>query len=498
MRLLRGEMRLDLEPARLLVTVIAFGIVAIIVDRIIGLVLIPTSTSVDIAHHLALTDWIVREGALPNKPSPNLNEMVSYPFGVHLLSAVTVKALGIAPLKAMTLVGFGLLGFLASALVGIAGRLADQLGFTLRPVLKWSTALLCTTALLFASHYSIGLLDQDYFFAQVFGLYLLVATAFFLLDTSHDVNPWSIAASGAALIYAYPLYFPIFIAMWLPGVIHRPRKFALFTGLCFLAAASLFLPGRLATGISILNNNGGTIPITIARLGGGIVLIPCLIGVATCLFYGCRRALWPVLTIPFGVIAALAEALAVLFFTGSVGGSTYQALKLVYAALYIAFGTLPIVVFMALRYLNSRAIITILAPLTAGALVILSVFSVDLRRQPPVISSEEYQLAQWTANTFPRSEVDVLIPGIPGYILWVGIFGQPRNIIAATYLSSGCNLLDHWIEDGKPYLIFLPSQSESVQASGQRFTVVQTNGDAVLIHRTESIPHATTLPPECR
>ena len=53
--------------------------------------LLPTSSSIDVAYHLSLVQWITDHGAVPSRVDGSLHVMGVYPFGAHLVAAIPAK-----------------------------------------------------------------------------------------------------------------------------------------------------------------------------------------------------------------------------------------------------------------------------------------------------------------------------------------------------------------------------------------------------------------------
>jgi hypothetical protein len=67
---------------------------------------LPSSKSVDLVHHLALTDFLSRTGQIPQGSVDYLGPMVGYPPGAHVLVALLSKVSHIHIFSALTFIGW--------------------------------------------------------------------------------------------------------------------------------------------------------------------------------------------------------------------------------------------------------------------------------------------------------------------------------------------------------------------------------------------------------
>jgi hypothetical protein len=513
-RLVRRNLRIAIQPARLASSVTAIGAIAVVGLRVIDSDVLPTSGSVDVAHHLALTEWILHHGALPVHPTSNLVEMTYYPFGVHLLTAATVRITTISPLQAMTVVSVGLLALTASALVVAGARITSLVTGRPPSTLTWGISLLSVLGLLTASSYSFEMFCSDFFFGQIFGLYLVVVALMFVVD--HDTGdphaPRHAVLAGVALVFAYPLFMPAYLALMLPTIPDLARRagwrsaarYTVVAAATLGVAVALFLPGRLTTGVEILDNNGAIGTVELAGLGGIGTMTLASLGVLSC-GIGIAKRRWLAATVPLGIAMALLECGAIQWLQSSVAGSQYQAIKLVYVALYLGFAATPAAIGALWSAVRSR--LTWLRQLDDAwwatailcvGLIFLAAVDTDFHREPASVDPSDYSLAVWAQSHLDTQEIDELSPGAGAYIIWVGILGRPRSILAAYFLTGQCDHLDDWIDSRAPYFLASSSaQLDEIRSAGVPYTVVHRIGQSVLIHRQGLTGHPVKVASTC-
>jgi hypothetical protein len=491
--------RLGTGRFRVIVVVAAAAAVVVAASQLLDSTLFPVSGSVDVAHHLQLVQWIADHGGVPSHPTENLESMWAYPFGIHAIAALTSRVLGMDPIRAMNLAGFASLAMLAAALTALGAALADSVVRKVSRPILWAGSLVAVVGLLLGHQFFVDLLTRDYFLAQAFGMYLLVVSLLFAVEAPHDERfVWLSALSGAALVFAYPLFVPVLAVSLLPIAVARWRtvggrgaiRWTVLVSVPTVLAGIVYLPGRTGAGQEILNNEGAIAPVTFDALGGSPLVVLMVVGTALIISVFLLRRQWALLAVPAGIVAAVIGRAALERLSAEDFGSKYQATKYLHVAWLLGLSTAPIAVVAALNALASRwALIAasirrsgFVAAAACGLLIFVG-FGPRYNTRTPVLPQSEYEAALWARENMTVDRIDVAEQGVGPYLIWMVVFGRPFEQSFA-YLGPPADNVAAWLQGTGPYLLLSnAAELAQVTASGTQIRVVHQVDTSMIIER---------------
>jgi hypothetical protein len=491
------------DPKRMLAVGAAFASAVVLASQQLDSSLLPIANSPDVAHHAALIRWISLNGRVPTAPSANLGEMVAYPFGSHILAALGSRVFGVEPVRAMNIVAFAMLGLVAAAIWSVSSRLGALAFPHSSSSVVYSAALVSTLGLIMAPTYWSSAVTGDFFFAQVCGLYLTMVCVLFALEGGTGRATWASTIAAAALVFAYPLFIPIAAIVLAVLFLLRWRHAGLISGLRFMTislglvvvSAVLFLPGRTDTGEAILNNEGGIAPVTVANLGGPVLLALCIVGAMISAVLAVRsRRFVLLLTVLTGIAAIVIRfAISASKNAGHLG-SKYQATKFVFVAFYSGLAMAPLAV-LGLLFIGAWAIrwrrdndrgaardgSSALVGLSTTALIGLLGFGPRFAQGSPPLDPDVLAVARWAMDHVDAQQVDPGIPGGGGYLVWVGVLGRDRTPRSLDRYSATFDVVADWTRSPDEYIIVNCAAVAVVEAAGRPVTLIFSSGDACLL-----------------
>jgi len=498
------------DAGRILVTLAAFAVGVVAASQLLTSSLLPVSTSVDAAHHLILIDAIREHGSLPTSSAGNLTIMGAYPFGAHLIAAVSSAVFRLDPTRAMNLVGFAILALIAAAIAGIGARVGQLVFPSVRRDIVYAATVVCTIGLVIAPVYwTRTIVTGDYFFGQILGLYLAMAVVLFVVESRSDPRlGWLAVIAAMALVFSYTLYLPVaLLALVMVGVQcqrdygwRRAVRIAATSIVAISVSLALFLPGRAGLGKSLLNQEGGITSPTVARLGGPLLLALCVIGGLVAAVTGVRRRQF-VLLAP--VVAGLGAVLCRLtLLKGKEGGhfgSVYYATKFVYAAFYCGLALSPVALVGAVamtrrlsarlaRYIEvaPRERGSLLTALSALGLLFFVGFGPRYAQGVTSVVPDDFAVARWASAHVDPAQVDVRVSYVGGYYLWVGVLDHGIGMDSLTHFGNPyapVNVSD-WTSSQFQYVLLPCARVPEIDATGQATHLVFQSGTSCLLGRS--------------
>ncbi len=465
----------------------------------------PTPGSADVVHHYALVQYLFESGVVPSStPSPQfLGEMAQYPYAAHANAAIAATLLQIAPLRAMTLVGYLVLALAATVVVELARRLIQDIWPALPEGFGIAGAVAAASMFIAGPHFTRAMLMDQYFYSQVLGLYVILFCTLALFefcrgDTRRRAGMSASAISAFLLSFAYPLFSALPIAtLGLVLLARRRSPWRRWLALLPVTAGTvvgtaLFLPGKVSTGLAIARNEGAISPTPlIASVGGPIefaLMVIGLVAATTVLIRRRQSSLWlPVAAIVAAGLQTIAMYVARQTFDF---GSYYMANKLFYLLAWLALpfaGIGVIVVGSIIVPKRTLGVARLASIVGVGAVLVASFVLViveDAQPAVPLIDPNTYALARWVhLNIGGQGEYAMAEGGAPAYMTYVGVLNQNRDAYALGLISSQ-NSVDGWLADAEvPYLV--TSNLEVLEPIIEEFDlrIVYRQGEAALISK---------------
>jgi hypothetical protein len=448
--------------------------------------LLPIGGGPDVAHHLALVDYIERHHRLVHDPNLGevLGEMVDYTPGAHVLAVVAGAWIhsdglhAIYPLVAFSVaLKAGFVFLIAIRLLSPArGDGADgdngqspSASFPKRKSDERAIApiafAIVAVLLLFVPHeYFLRSFAQHSFIAQVIAELFAVAMWWAILVW--DIEPSAAAAalaggSGAAAFLVWPVWVGPLVLVFAtvvatrPGVTrtHRFASLAIGSGPVALVAA-MHAFGRVRAA-RIAATSGFVVWPSVEAFGWWF-LVPAACGIVVAAFE--RRARSVVLLI--AAIALQGVALAAIAYRSG-ADRPYLALKMAYLAIYplaVAGAIAARSAWLLLRDGRRRQLVAWTPWLLVVVLAIVVGRSLAAAPRPkPVVSEPLVHAGHWARANVDPACVDYLVAdGYSGYWLHLVVLGNardaPRTRARDTFEPK--STLERWIaSEGVPYAI---------------------------------------------
>lgn len=407
-----------------------------------------------------------------------------YPAGGAFVTAMLARWLGVEPLSVLHPVAASFLALSAGAVYGITCALLPP-----RPASK-IVALLAPALLFVPWSYFAGMINwEQYFFAQAFAHYFILAALWFTLNYVRAANGISAALIGAALlgvVAAYPIFVVLPLALFALVACARlastlrpaatraapetlPRSaansarralitLALFIALLLLAALALQHGGILewVTGEISARSDvgaGGVARPSLDTLGGPVFLALALIGT----WFAWRGGAAGKTLVAF-VGVWLAQLTALLLLQPVLQISGYRVDKTFYTLVF------PLAMLATLALAHGRAHIAARMPAQLGvpnvvafaATALVLSAGVLLFRPPKVFSpltESELRVAQWAKGFFNNTyQIAYLEPDtISAYWLSLGIWGEHIPSEWFQWIPAGRKMgpatFDEWYSD---------------------------------------------------
>jgi len=390
---------------------------------------LPTGSGPDLAHHLALVDYIERHWRLVHdvRLSEYLGEMIDYTPGSHLLAALFGRWLGRGALHAVYPVVAGTVAVKAGLILLIAYRLLP------RDVPRIPFALMALLLLLVPRTYSIGSFTEQSYLAQVTSE--LFAVAMWWALTVWDERPGRatvalFALFGMATFLTWPVWTgPLLLTLAAVALLHGRLPITLrmqhvAIAVTPIGAIAIMHAARHMGGLRMAGTGGFAIWPDARLVGRWFAALS-----AAGLFVAAteRRSR----SVTLLVVAIALQAIALVAAARSSGAAApYLALKMFYLAIY-PLGVGAALALAAVWRIAAR-VPRLRAPGVAWALMIALAIGVGrpLAAAPkpkPVVTLPVLLAAEWARNRMPPACIDYLVAdGYTAYWLHLAVFGQPR------------------------------------------------------------------------
>ena len=390
---------------------------------------LPTGSGPDLAHHLALVDYIERHWRLVHdvRLSEYLGEMIDYTPGSHLLAALFGRWLGRGALHAVYPVVAGTVAVKAGLIFLIAYRLLP------RDVPRIPFALMALLLLLVPRTYSIGSFTEQSYLAQVTSE--LFAVAMWWALTVWDERPGRatvalFALFGMATFLTWPVWTgPLLLTLAPVALLHGRLPITLrmqhvAIAVTPIGAIAIMHAVRHMGGLRMAGTGGFAIWPDARLVGRWFAALS-----AAGLFVAAteRRSR----SVTLLVVAIALQAIALVAAARSSGAAApYLALKMFYLAIY-PLGVGAALALAAVWRIAAR-VPRLRAPGVAWALMIALAIGVGrpLAAAPkpkPVVTLPVLLAAEWARNRMPPACIDYLVAdGYTAYWLHLAVFGQPR------------------------------------------------------------------------
>ncbi len=401
-----------------------------------------------------------------------------YPAGGAFVVAMFSHWLGWDPLRVLHPTAALILALSAGALYGMTCELLrTQFSRFSRPFAPFaSLAFLAPAALFIPWTYFAGILNwEQYFFAQAFAQYFIIAAWWFAARYAIEPSPIFAALFGAALlgiVAAYPYFVPLALALFVLTVLlarswrgSRLTLVALIVFVALVALAALAIQrggileiaasGRIATESAV--GEGGVASPSLDTLGGPIFLLLALAGIPFAWRAGARgRALIALLlawVLQFAVLILIQPLFKI---------SDYRVDKTFYLLVY----PLALLSAMVVAHALNRAIPRVAARarlIVFVAMVVgLSAAVVFFRPPKPFtpLTESEIQTARWAKGKLDTYQIAYLDPQpIRAYWLTFGIWRESVPNEWFQWIPRGNKMgpptLDEWLTDPAwhPYVL---------------------------------------------
>ena len=392
---------------------------------------LPTGTGPDLAHHLALIEYIREHWRLVHdvRLSEYLGEMVDYTPGLHLLVALAGAWL---PRADALHAAYPLVAFTVAVKAGIVFLIARRVMPGALP--RDPFAVIAVLLLLVPRVYSIGSFTEQSYLAQVVSELFAVAAWWTIVVWDECPNPRAMALFaifGVATFLVWPVWIgPLLIVLAVVALAHtdvpfgdRARQVA--PAAASIAGVAVIHAARHVGGLRMAGTGGFVIAPTADVVGW-----PFLLASGAAVIAAAFRSRTRVVAM---LVAAIAVQAAGLFVTARASGAAapYLAIKMFYLAIY------PMAI--AIAVVTSKVWSTVItrpallrrpaAPWAVAAVVgIATVTPVASAPRPtPVITEAVLDAAAWARQHASTRCIDYLTQdGYTAYWLHLAVFGQPR------------------------------------------------------------------------
>jgi hypothetical protein len=399
---------------------------------------LPTGNGPDLAHHLALLEYIQAHWRLVHDPALGayLGEMVAYTPGSHLLAVLAGAWFRSDALHAVYPMVAATVALKAGFILLIARRLLPRDG----PRIAF--ALAAVLLLFLPRVHFVGSFTEQSYLAQVVSELFAVGMWWSLI--AWDERPSIEAAvffalSGVAAFLTWPVWTgPLLLAFAVTALVHGELRLTTRVGHLAVAAlpigaAAAIHGSRHVYGFRMVGTGGFAIWPTADVLGWWFIGLAAA-GVLFSLTNqpGRRVAL---------LVAAIALQAAALVVTARNAGAEapYLSLKMFYLAVYPLAVGIALLVAGAWR-VTVRAFDMPASRATALAWVLVAVVAIEVGRplaaapRPrPIVTQPVLDAAHWAEAQMPPGCIDYLVvDGYTAYWLHLAVFGQPRASGRAT------------------------------------------------------------------
>jgi hypothetical protein len=452
---------------------------------------LPVGSGSDLAHHLALIDYIERHWRLVHDValSTYLGEMVDYTPGVHLLAALAGAWTRSDGLHAVYPILACSVALKAGFVFLIARRLLP------RDVPRVPLAVVAVVLLCLPREYLFGSFTRQSFLAQVQSE--LFAVGMWWALVAWDERPAKgvmtfYAMSGVAAFLTWPVWTGPLLLVLVPIVlVHvelpwKARLQHLAIGVVPIAVIAAMHVARHVGGLRMAVTGGFVIRPTSSVLGWWFVALSAA-GLIVCATE--RRA--RIVTLLAAAIAVQSAAL-VAAANASGAAAPYLALKMFYLAIYplAVAGALALAVIWRIGLPATLVQSQRLAWVVVAALAIAVARPLVAAPRPkPVVSQAAFLAGHWAREHLPTECVEYLVAdGYTAYWLHLAVLGNPRA--AGRALDDDTfepkKALARWmLPGGVPYAI-VDNLNDLPRDIRSDFDVLEQFGPAAVVKRRGS------------
>lgn len=493
--------------------IVAYVIVAFAIFRVTlhGSTFSPVTFSVDLAHHGGVVEWMRTSQVIPTSYVAELSGQSGYPAGSYTIAALLSWLIHLSPLQAMWLMAVGMVlstwfiaGSIVEAIIGPAAR-----PFFLVPI----------PIALAAWRFTIGMVSDAFFFAQLSGIWIAMSAVAAIVWWSrrnvHVMALCSVAAlASLACLFTYPQAAPIpLLAFLLEATRGRFTK----RSLCILSAggavsalAAFGFAQFLGFGMSLIAGagEGARTPLTVAYFGGIVFIALFIVGLVELLVGsnhgpGSRAVLGAMLGPAILAVGLVSLRLPIL---GGYPVTDYRIQKNAYAIVPFAVVVATIAVVQSVAMLartigwapqfglrkahpSHRFVNSAVAGLTA-LVVAGSIFSRAQRSAItyPIISRGEYQAMNWARANANPTDIAMAFAGLTGYQLWRMKSGRPAEEVHPSMRTQWrLARWDQWPNDNPERLLVTSGWLADHYSKVPGVKVRYRTGNAVVLERPESL-----------
>jgi len=458
--------------------------------------LLPKSWSADYPNHYILIDFLSTNEQLPTLTS-GLGEMVQYPFGPSLFTALSAKMTGL-PLMIMTgILAAMIAAILATTVYLLARKFLER--YEICSTMADAAATISALMIFSVPVYYLGQYCGDFYYSMMYGELLVLLTLLALMHIEDGERLWMyvfiIATTG--IIFTYSLFIVIPVCALILFALLNPIKIqggidrtSIGAGLLAAILFLVFTVERMKIGTHILQYEGLTVEpdlmnfniIFIALIALGMILSQKTIR-------GFARS---ALSTYCGIV--IAEFLG--FFLLSQYGiiAAYYAKK----TLFLLVLLLPVVAGLPVMYAvrqgvgekhRSAALYGIIGIIGIFSLFTALVYPVQ---QNPVVTPEDVLFAQKAEvylinHNIPYQNLSITTGELKGY--WFGLLlHMDKNYAQQRFLSNATSFRD-WLQDPDARYVagemVNATYPEFFEMNGVRLQIVVREGQKVLIRKVD-------------
>jgi hypothetical protein len=469
-------------------------LISFLISLKISPALLPNSWSSDYPHHYILIDFLSFHEQLPLLSS-GLGEMVQYPFGPSLFTAITAK---IIPFPLMNMMG--LFAAVISALVVVTVYLLGRklLERYSHEEDRIDTVALASAFMVFSVPvYFLNQYCANFYYSMIFGELLVLVTILALMNAENGSRPWMyiFILTTLGIIFTYTLFIVIPVLALTLFFLLNPGKIKVLTDragivLCLMVTFLflLFTYERIGIGTRILQNEGITVEFDIMNFNLiFIALVICGIIIGLKYVPGYLRG---ALSVYYGVMIAEFVAFIILDRFGII--AAYYANKIFYLLVLAVSISACLPVLFVLTHIRKDQLRSVAAVSIIGLIGFFSVFialTYPLNTKP-VVTNEDAVFAQKAEaylheNHIPYQNLSITTGELKGY--WLGLLLHMDKGYAGQHFLNKATPFNDWLEDPEARYVagemVNASYPEFFEMKGVRLQIVVREGQKVLIRK---------------
>jgi len=458
--------------------------------------LLPKSWSADYPNHYILIDFLSTNEQLPILTS-GLGEMVQYPFGPSLVTALSAKMTGL-PLMTMT----GILAALISAFLVVtvyllARKFLDR--YETGSTMAGAAAAISALMVFSVPVYYLGQYCADFYYSMMYGELLVLLTLLALMHIEDGERLWIyvfiIATTG--IIFTYSLFIVIPVCALILFALLNPEKIqgiinrtSIGAGVLSVILFLLFTVERMKIGTHILQYEGLAVEPDLMNFN---LIFIALIAFGTILSQKTTRDFArSALSIYCGIVIAEFLGFFLLSQTGII--AAYYAKK----TLFLLVLLLPVVACLPVLYAvrqgvgerhRSAALYGII-----GLIAIFSVFTALTYpvQEKPVVTPEDVLFAQKAEiylhnHNIPYQNLSITTGELKGY--WFGLLLHIDKNYASQRFLANATPFSEWLQDPDARYVVgemvNATYPEFFEMKGVRLQIVVREGQKVLIRKVD-------------